>query len=110
MIGGVLFDGADPECWGFILGFLDEDDPRPAKEQFNEKYLGGWFPFKYFDLVTSNMTLVFNGEQDPEDGPPDLPLFPLSMIQFREEMLLLYPHDWVVIIQNDDTWEVARMN
>jgi hypothetical protein len=36
--------GGDADDWGLIPGFLDERDPRPAKEQIAEKYLGGWLP------------------------------------------------------------------
>ena len=33
------------EEWGFIPSFLHADDPRPAAEQFNERYPGGWQNF-----------------------------------------------------------------
>src|SRR3982751_2684992 len=39
-----------PEGLGAIPYFLDEDDPRPAREQFHERYNhgGGWRPMPNF--------------------------------------------------------------
>lgn len=31
---------------GYIPYFLSENDQRPAKEQFVERYVGGWHPLR----------------------------------------------------------------
>lgn len=37
---------------GYLPQFMDENDPRPAKEQIHDAYThgGGWNPFKGFKL------------------------------------------------------------
>ncbi len=88
--------------WGFIPSFLDADDPRPAREQFNERYLGGWRPAPpglSFDFDT--VTLSY---------PGDPPMTPISAMQFRAEIILLFPSDWVLILQRDGSWEACRMD
>ena len=94
--------GPDPQIWGFIPGFLDEQDPRPAREQFNEHYPGGWMPAPEW-LKFSRKTLRLTYPGDP-------PLQPIGLIQFRDEMIFLYPSSWVCIVQPNGKWEVARMD
>jgi hypothetical protein len=88
------------EHWGYIPLFLNEGDPRPAKEQFDDRYQAGWKPFIGFT-------------KDDQDGlhyPGDPIQLPVSEIQFRNERILLYQSSWVCIIQPDGTWEVCRMD
>ena len=90
------------DVWGFIPGFLDADDPRPAREQFNARYLGGWSPGPpglSFDFDTGTLTY-----------PGDPPMTPISTMQFRDEMIVLFQSSWVLILQRDGSWEVARMD
>lgn len=91
------FDG-----WGFIPLFLDADDPRPAREQFNERYIGGWQP--------APPALTFDFDTATLNYPGDPPMTPISAMQFRTEMILLFPSSWVCIVQTDGSWEVARMD
>ena len=40
---------ATPDMLGYVPGFLVDSDPRPAREQFNERYrFGGWKPNRGF--------------------------------------------------------------
>ena len=98
----LIFHG-DAEAWGFIPGFLDEDDPRPAREQFNERYVSGWVPAPpglKFDFETGNLSYP---------GDPDMRA--ISSMTFRQELLLLFPSSWVVIVQPlDRSWEAARLD
>ena len=96
----VIF-GGDIDDWGFIPTFLHDDDPRPAKEQFNDRYLGGWNKFSGFTFNESDGTLKY---------PGDPTMNTLGAMIFRDEMILLYPSAWVLILQQDKTWEVARMD
>ena len=91
----------EPEMLGFIPSFMDEADPRPLKEQFQEKYSfgGGWFPIHGFDR--DGTTLKY---------PEDPPLNPLCAIFFKNEVLYFYPHSLVLIEQENGKWEVARMD
>lgn len=90
---------------GFIPDFLSEDDPRPAKDQFNENYAhgGGWQPFGadkwQVDLEAGTITY-----------PEDPPYHAVAEITFRDERIFIFPHAWVMIVQPDNSWEIARMD
>lgn len=91
---------ATVEEWGYIPGFLSDEDPRTVREQFNAHYQSGWRPFK-------------GHTKDNLDGlhyPGDPVLRPLSELMFRDERILLYPCQLVCVIQPDGSWEVARMD
>ena len=96
-----LMVGGEPEDWGFIPSFLDNNDPRPAVEQFDDRYVAGWHPFEGFTFDKEPMTLSY---------PGDPPYKAISVIQFRKELIVLYPSGWVQIIQPDGTWQVSRMD
>lgn len=87
---------------GYIPSFLDERNPAPAKEQFDQNYGhgGGWHPLKGFKLEDDN-SLVY---------PGDPPQRPIAAIRFREELVLIYSHAWVAVIQPDRSFEVCRMD
>jgi len=88
---------------GIVPHFLDEEDPRPAREQFNEKYAhgGGWRPSKGFSLDEKDMVIRY---------PGDPPLRPVAMWRFRDEMILMYPYALVMVVQPDSSFEIARMD
>ncbi len=90
------------EHLGLIPFMLDPDDPRPAREQFNQEYQhgGGWRPFKGFILLEDN-SLKY---------PDDPPLHPIAEIRLRQEQILIYEFGWVAIIQLDRSFEVCRMD
>jgi hypothetical protein len=87
---------------GFLPMFLSDDDPRPAREQFDTNYQhgGGWRPMQKFTLQGDN-SLQY---------PGDPPLRPYAQVILRDELILVYPHSWVVIKQQDGSFEVARMD
>jgi hypothetical protein len=96
-----LIFGRDVADWGFIPTFLHDDDPRPAKEQFADRYVSGWNKFEGFTFDESKGTLKY---------PGDPVMYTLGAMIFRDEMILLFPSAWVLIMQPDHTWEVARMD
>jgi len=93
---------ATEEHLGYLPNFLYEEDPRTAKEQFDDRYRfgGGWVPFEGFKLLSS-------GELKYPGDPP-MPI--VAEVKLRDETIRLYTHSWVVIIQKDGTYEVARMD
>lgn len=101
------FELLDPrmtqEHVGFIPFFLDEDDPRPAREQLDAHYQhgGGWSPFKGFTLNPDN-SLQYPGD------PPTRPLAQTTL--HNEELIVFYDYSWVAIIQPDRSFEVCRMD
>jgi hypothetical protein len=104
----IIMMGGGPELWGFIPGFLDDDDPRGAKEQFNERYVSGWQPFEGFTFDQQTGVLQY---------PGDPPMKPLSGMIFRgQEMILLFDSGWVMVLQLEQNekgempWEICRMD
>jgi glyoxylase-like metal-dependent hydrolase (beta-lactamase superfamily II) len=89
-----------PDHLGFIPTFLDENDPRPAREQFNERYVyGGWRSQEGF--TNEEATLFY---------PGDPPLKPLACFGFREEMIFVYRYGYIAIFQTDGSFEACRMD
>ena len=95
----VLFGDHDIEELGFLPEFLDEDDPRSAREQFNANYVGGWGPMSGFLL--DGACLVY---------PGDPPLRPIGYTTLRDEVVVFYPYAFVMVKQPDGTFEATRMD
>lgn len=85
---------------GYLPQFLDERDPRPAKEQFDENYCSGWSPFQGHTMLKNGMLAY----------PDDPPLHRIAEAKLRDELIVLYECEWVAIIQPDGSFEVARMD
>jgi hypothetical protein len=94
--GGTLDDVGPLPLW------LDKADPRPAKEQLDVHYQhgGGWQPFEGFKLLKGGRIKY----------PGDPPHKPLAMMQLREEVIMVYPHAWVMILQKNGSYEICRMD
>jgi hypothetical protein len=86
---------------GPLDGMLSVNDPRSVKEQLAAGYAqyGGWRPMPGFKLV--NTDLVY---------PGDPPMSPWAATMIRDERIYVYPHDWVMIRQLDNSFEVCRMD
>lgn len=90
---------ADYSSLGYVPGFLDLDDPRPAAEQIESNYVSGWLPFSGFKLRGTFLKY-----------PGDPTLKPLAETHLRDEHILFYPDSWLAIIQPDGSFEVARLD
>ena len=97
----LIMVGGNPEMWGFIPGFLDANDPRGAKEQFNARYVAGWHPFEGFKFDYDSGVLSYAG---------DPPMKPISTLLFRDEIILLFDSGWVMVMESDKSWEICRMD
>lgn len=88
---------------GWIPSFLSEDDPRPAHEQFDERYIGGWNPM---------LPGKFKMDQDLRlYYPGDPPMVPVASAMCHSERIIVYPHGWVAILtSNGRDFSVARMD
>jgi hypothetical protein len=97
----ILHPRATMEHLGMIPLWLDERNPKSAREQLNDAYpFGGWDPFTGFRLGDDN-SLRF---------PGDPPQRPIAEMRLRDECILMYEHSWVAIIQPDRSFEVCRMD
>ena len=86
---------------GYIPGFVSADDPRPAWEQFDERYIGGW-----------NAMLPGKWRLDADNYlfyPGDPPMAPLAHAYLRDELILVYPHAFVCIVQKNGDFSIARL-
>ena len=100
----MMLKDANPEIIGPLPLWLKEEDPRPAAEQLDEHYAhgGGWQPFLGFRYdAKAGHTLTY---------PGDPPMRPLAAMKFRDEMILWYPHSWIMILQRGGAFEVCRMD
>lgn len=93
----------DLEYLGLIPFMISENDPRPAREQFDENYQhgGGWKSFKGFEML-SNGDMQYDGDFTPTRL--------VAEAQFRNEVIRLYESSWVAIVQQDGSFEVSRMD
>lgn len=98
-----LTHGVRLEHLGLLPLMLDENDPAPAREQFDKNYQhgGGWQPMPKFFLNTTTMVLTY---------PGDPPMRPIAVTTLRKEVIAVYPYSFVCIVQPDDSFEVARMD
>lgn len=92
------------QALGYIPAFVSEDDPRPAHEQFNERYIyGGWNPM-----------LPGRWRMDQDFNlfyPGDPPMQPLAQALCHGERIVVYPRAFVAIVQTDGIgFSVARMD
>lgn len=89
------------EALGFIPQFVLEDDPRPAREQFEERYAhgGGWHPMPGWSFADGTIRY-----------PGDPAYKPIAWARLRDETIYVYDHAWVCIAHKDGTFEVARMD
>lgn len=97
----MIHPDAPIEALGYVPGFLRDDDPRPAREQFDERYAyGGWSPNKGFKML-DNLAIQY---------PGDPALLPIAWRELRGEAIVMYPGALLAIIQPDGRFEVARMD
>lgn len=95
-----------PEVLGLIPSFLSESDPRPAKQQLDDNYRhgGGWHPTQGFRLdLPGGGKLISPYEED-------MPLRPMAMSRLRDEVLIFYESSFLLILQLDGSFEVARVD
>lgn len=84
---------------GYIPQFLNVDDPRPAKEQFQTNYIGGWNPFQGFQKTPQGLKY-----------PGDPLMVLIASTQLRQETITFYDGAWVAITQPDGSYEISRMD
>jgi hypothetical protein len=97
-----LFGDTSPEQLGSLPYWLDPADKRPAKEQLDAHYQhgGGWRPFEGFKMTTG-WGIKYPGDE---------PLEPIGFLRFRDEVVIFYPCSWVLILQDDKSFEICRMD
>lgn len=85
---------------GLIPFFMSAEDERPAREQIDENYVGGWRPQSGYKLLEGNALKY----------PDDPPLYPLAEGSLRDERILVYFYGITAIVQPDGAFEVSRLD
>lgn len=93
---------ASIDMLGFLPDFLNNADPRSARDQLASAYVhgGGWSPFQGFTMLRDG-NLQYTGD------PVVLLLWETKL---RDETVRFYECAWVAIVQPDGQFEVARMD
>ena len=88
---------------GFIPTFLDDHDTDPAAVQIHHRYVGGWSPMQdeKFRLDPETMILRY---------PGDPPIQPLAKTWLRDEEIVFYEHELLMIRQPDGKFEISRLS
>lgn len=106
----LLHPRATAEHLGHLVEFLAVSDPRPVREQINERYAhgGGWRPSnpKYWRVSADQQRLTYDGKGEE----PDEHFGVIASCLVREELVILFENSWVGIFQKDGTFEIARMD
>ena len=89
------------DALGYIPGMVTEGIGIPVREQLDANYVAGWHKFEGF---------TFDKDQSMLTYPSDPAIYAIARAQVGDETILVFPHAWVLILQADGSWEVARMN
>lgn len=100
----VLRPGLGPDRLGLLPTILQSADPAPLAEQLAARYIGGWSPVQGRHSFNSETGVL------SYPGEPDLLPDAILIAPATNEMALLYPYDWLVILKPDDTWEISRVD
>jgi hypothetical protein len=99
----LLHPKATYEMLGYIPDFLSELDPDRAVAQLDKSYKhgGGWVPFQGFTFDPVSKSIKYPGD----------PAYPaIAEFTLRDEKIYMYPHAWVLVLQTDGSYVVARMD
>jgi len=104
LIWELLHPRMTPEHLGLIPMWIHDEDPDPAWKQIDKNYQhgGGWcHGTMNFEMDMDTHILKYPG--DPE-------LRPLAQAELRDELIVFYDHAIVAIVQEDGSFEVARVD
>lgn len=94
--------GRSAEALGFLPDMLDATDPKPAREQFDMHYSSYWQP--------GAATSTTMGRDGTLLHPGDPPLPWVASTRLRDELVLIYPHDFVAVVAADGSFVMQRMD
>lgn len=109
----VLWSNNDPDVLGFLSMFLNDEDPRDAVTQINASYGhgGGWNDFPGFKLRKSEHTDGGDFAASYALHYPGDPAYrEMSRAYLRDELIVLFQHAWVAVIQKDGSFRAARID
>lgn len=92
---------ATADMLGYVPGFVRADDPRPAREQIDDRYgqYGGWRPNPRWQLRDDS--IIYPGD-------PPRPL--VARATHGTETINFYAGAYIAIVQPDGAYEIARLD
>ena len=86
---------------GLIPQLITPADPRPVAEQIADRYAhgGGYKPMEGWVYLDGWIRY-----------PGDVALRPVAASQINDELVYVYPHAWVCIVQPNGDYAVTRMD
>lgn len=102
----ILYHKAKIEDLGLLPDIIRGDDPHTVKEQIEERYYhgGGYRPFG-----EGKFTLL-GGDAKYLKYPGDPPFRALARLIVNGELVIVYEHDLVMIMQPHGAFVVVRMD
>ncbi len=103
---------------GVLPMIFDETDPRPAREQVNDRYShgGGFVPFEGFTLHDEGplaARMVYREGEPTESGEAEV-VREYARTQLvgpaGRETLIVFEGSWVAVVQEDGSYAVCRMD
>lgn len=96
----------ETEELGLLPAIFNPADPRPAREQIEDRYAhgGGWRPYgkgKWTIDYADGGTLRY---------PEDPAMRPWAALELNDEMVLVYDCSIIAVVQRDGTFDVLRMD
>jgi hypothetical protein len=92
-----------PVDLGYLPDILLADDPRPVREQLDDRYRhgGGWHEQPPGFKLGPGMILKW---------PGDPPYPPLAATLIGDELVVFYPHAFLAVFQPDGSFSVTRVD
>lgn len=92
---------ATADMLGYVPGFIQADDPRPARDQINARYgeHGGWRPNPGWQLRADS--IIYPGD-------PPRPF--VARTTHGDETINFYAGAYIAIVQPDGAFEIARID
>lgn len=81
--------------------FNSEDEPAAKQIDFHYQHGGGWRPFEGFAFDPKTREISYPG--DPSFKP-------IAEVTVGQERVLIYPYSWVLVLQPDGKFEIARID
>lgn len=103
--GWIFYHPNAPDLLGYILSheMISARSSLSVKEQIQQNYAhgGGWHPLSGWRFDPETKELQYPGD----------PVYPMvAELKVRDEMVYMYHHAWVAVVQPDGSFEVTRMD
>ena len=100
------------EAAGRLPLIFYDADPKRAKEQIISRYAhgGGWHPFEGFTLHSEKCLggALLTYPDDPDTR--EISRTTLHEGKKNEELLILFEHSWIAVVQSNGEYKITRMD